>query len=137
MRRLFAHPIFHAFSWFLVLAYMGGIFWLSHQPSVPLPLRFPFEDKFFHFLAYHFLAFLLANAYWQGGQKRRFWVAFFVAALYGISDELHQAFVPGREASVLDWLADAFGAWAGAYLYLKSEGLWRRKLVPLPVDKTG
>lgn len=36
-----------------------------------------------------------------------------VTMLFGIADELHQAFVPGRDPSVLDWLVDAAGAVAG------------------------
>ncbi len=36
--------------------------------------------------------------------------AFVLAAAYGVIDELHQAFVPGRTSSVDDALLDAFGA---------------------------
>jgi VanZ family protein len=114
------------FAWLLALFYMAGIFYLSHQPTVPLPERFPHQDKVFHFLAYWILGFLLAHAASRGGTKRRFWFAFSCAALYGVSDEIHQYFVPGRDASVGDWVADAIGAWFGAYLYLKSEGVFRR-----------
>ena len=31
-------------------------------------------------------------------------------SLYGASDEWHQSFVPGRDADILDWLADTLGA---------------------------
>lgn len=37
-----------------------------------------------------------------------------LAALYGVSDEWHQSFVPGRFASGGDLVADAVGAAAGA-----------------------
>ena len=36
--------------------------------------------------------------------------AWLVASLYGIVDELHQSFVPGRVCSVADWVSDALGA---------------------------
>lgn len=45
-----------------------------------------------------------------------------LAALYGVSDEWHQSFVPGRFASGADLVADAVGAAAGAAVVL-----WRRK----------
>jgi len=39
------------------------------------------------------------------------------ASLYGISDEIHQSFVPSRDAELLDVVADILGAAAGVYLY--------------------
>jgi VanZ family protein len=39
--------------------------------------------------------------------------AILLASLYGVSDEVHQAFVPFRESSWLDWLADTVGAALG------------------------
>ncbi|HEB54007.1 MAG TPA: hypothetical protein ENI87_12200 [bacterium] len=36
--------------------------------------------------------------------------AWLVAGLYGIVDEVHQSFVPGRDCSVADALSDAAGA---------------------------
>ncbi len=39
------------------------------------------------------------------------------ATLYGISDEIHQSFVPFREADVADVIADTIGAFCGVYLY--------------------
>jgi VanZ family protein len=119
--------LYSSFAWALVLGYMGVIFYLSHQPSVPIPPRFPHQDKVFHFLAYFLLAMLVAGANQEGGRKRRFFSAFIVAALYGISDEIHQSFVPGRDASVLDWIADAGGGWVGAYFYLQLEHSFRAR----------
>ena len=40
--------------------------------------------------------------------------AIFVTALWGLSDEIHQALVPGRSAELADVLADVSGALAGA-----------------------
>lgn len=124
---------FRVLSWAVVVAYMGVIFYVSHLPTLPIPPKFPYQDKLFHFLAYFVLAFTLANAASRGTHKRRFWIAFATASLYGITDEFHQSFVPGRDATVGDWAADTLGAWVGAYLYLKSEGVWRKA----PVMKEG
>jgi VanZ family protein len=109
----------HAYAaWATVILYMGVIFYLSHQPTVPIPMKFPHQDKVMHFGAYFLLAAFLAHAIYPAGHKRRFWLALVIASLYGVSDEIHQMFVPGRDASVLDWLADTGGAWMGAFLYL-------------------
>lgn len=36
---------------------------------------------------------------------------------YAASDEVHQSFVPGREMSLMDWLADAVGILISSYVY--------------------
>jgi VanZ family protein len=36
---------------------------------------------------------------------------------YAASDEVHQSFVPGREMSLMDWLADAVGILISSYIY--------------------
>ena len=46
----------------------------------------------------------------------------FLAFLYGLTDEIHQAFVPGREASALDVMADGAGAMIGSRLFV-----WTRR----------
>ena len=91
------------------LLYMAAIFALSSLPGSAAGIPPPW-DKLAHFLEYAVLGFLL------GRGTGRFFSALAIAALYGASDELHQAFVPGREASALDWAADLLGALAGAAL---------------------
>lgn len=50
-------------------------------------------------------------------------LAFVITCLYGVSDEFHQKFVPGRTPDVYDVVADAIGGlfFLGTYL------VWRRK----------
>lgn len=103
-----------AARWILLVAYMGVIFYLSHQPTLPLPPLFPNADKLMHFGAYAVLGFLFS---WASGVGV-FWSVIF-SSLYGISDEFHQSFVPGREVSAWDWLADSVGGLAGALSRLK------------------
>lgn len=92
---------------------MGLIFALSAQPGVPgLMPEIPGLDKAAHALEYAVLGLLLARAF--GGGWRRVLAAVAVAALYGLTDEWHQSFVPGREATLGDWAADWAGALAGA-----------------------
>jgi VanZ family protein len=40
-------------------------------------------------------------------------LALAIAAGYGIFDEFHQSFVPGRSADIRDWFADVSGALIG------------------------
>lgn len=49
-----------------------------------------------------------------------------IAALYAITDELHQAFVPGRLGMPLDVLVDAIGAVAGVYIVSWIYRYWRK-----------
>jgi len=50
----------------------------------------------------------------SGLKKSLFAVAVVFSGLYGISDEFHQYFVPGRYASVGDVAANFFGAFLGS-----------------------
>ncbi len=40
-----------------------------------------------------------------------------LASLYGISDEIHQIFVPDRVADIYDVIADILGSMIGVMLY--------------------
>lgn len=110
----------------VVLA-MGGLFFLSHQPgdSFSLP-AISHIDKVLHCLVYSVLGF---SAYWAlpwGWPKRHPWLAALVVTLfclfYGISDEFHQSFVPGRTADVFDVAADTSGGVLAALV--AGLGLW-------------
>ena len=55
-----------------------------------------------------------------------------LTSLYGIIDEIHQSFTPGRSCSVFDWFADTAGAAAGIFayvllLYILINTVWRTK----------
>lgn len=41
-----------------------------------------------------------------------------ICILYGVTDEWHQMYVPGRESSLVDLVANTAGAFAGAGLYI-------------------
>ena len=102
------------------------IFVLSSLPDISGPeLYFSASDKLGHVLIYIPLGYFLARAvYWQPGPFKgqpAFW-AVFIGILYGLSDEIHQYFVPGRLMEIADWGADAIGIFLGAgifYLLLK------------------
>ncbi|HET8723394.1 MAG TPA: VanZ family protein [Anaeromyxobacteraceae bacterium] len=100
--------------------YAAVIFALSAQahPLPFLPQGFFTHDKLLHLLEYAVLGALLAPALRLAGMSPRgaLLAAAILGSLYGATDELHQAFVPGRTADVLDWVADTLGAGLGALL---------------------
>ncbi len=101
--------------WLPPLFYCVLIFTLSAQPSVGTS-----HDKLAHFAAYAVMAFLFARAWaTRSGQVWKIvGFAFFISTFYGVSDEIHQKFVPGRHASVEDVMADALGAIFGGLVYV-------------------
>lgn len=116
MRREAARVIL---AWAPAAAYMALIWAISSMsaPSFPIEL-FPLRDKGVHATEYGVLAFFLAHACrrtWLAHSWRRVGLAaVYLTILWGFLDEVHQAFVPGRSADVLDLLADSVGACAGA-----------------------
>jgi VanZ family protein/UDP-2,3-diacylglucosamine pyrophosphatase LpxH len=99
------------------LAVAAGIFWASAQSHLPMGVSLPHPlDKVVHASVYAVFAYLMDWALQAPGTlptyRRHGWV-FLLGLAYGISDEIHQAFVPLRDASVGDVLADAFGLLVG------------------------
>ncbi len=92
---------------------------LSSQSRLASPELFPGEDKLAHLAAFGLLGYLMARAIgpWRGGIAPAQAVAVaLLATSFGIIDEIHQSFVPGRTPSLGDILADATGAGAVALL---------------------
>lgn len=93
---------------------------------------FSLSDKFIHIFEYGILASLLYLGLRQNkvNASYSFGLAFAISFLYGISDEIHQYFVPGRQANIFDALADGLGALCFLLaLYLKN--LYRSEASPL------
>lgn len=103
--------------WGPVVLYMGIIFVVSHQPEVSIPAGL--SDTQSHSLAYTLLGALMVRALAGGlGARISIRTAFLgvlFTTLYGVSDEYHQMFVPGRSAEMYDLFADAIGGAAGAF----------------------
>ncbi len=75
------------------------------------------SDKSGHSIGYAMLAGVLLRAFAGGRLRGVTWKAglsaIVLATLYGVSDEFHQLFVPGRSADPYDVLADCVGATIG------------------------
>jgi VanZ family protein len=85
---------------------------LSSQRQLPEPLGPDRTSVAGHFLVYASLAVLLwwGLAHWAPTAKRPITGAFWGTMAYALSDEWHQAFVPGRTPSLSDLGVDALGA---------------------------
>ena len=99
-------------GWVLALAWAALIFWQSETTGAGGLLgRLPDgSDKVAHAIGYLALSAFLTLATGRPA------LAAALAALYGVTDEVHQAFVPGRRSDALDVVADAVGAAVGAWL---------------------
>lgn len=90
----------------------------SFAVKVPGGQHFPLRDKGIHFVEYGLLGWLCAAAASRSWPSVPAWrtltFAIFVSTLWGLSDEIHQSFVPGRFAELGDLVADLCGSTAGA-----------------------
>lgn len=99
------------------LAWMLLLFYLSSLPSSSLPQTIPGLDKLVHFVEYALLAALWSWALAPRLAARPVFIAsVIISFLYGVADEIHQLFVPGRSFEVGDILANCAGALAGSWL---------------------
>ncbi len=106
-----------------VLGFCIFIFWQSSNSGLIEAPLFPYDDKVMHFLAYGLLSILALRdlqeekPFWSTSKIRLIAVLF--SSLYGLSDEVHQSFVPERFASIGDFIADCFGSIVGGISYQK------------------
>lgn len=96
----------------ILTLYCSFIFWLSSQSTLPTPMLFLHQDKIHHMGAYFIMGILAWRLFNQCFKRPiiTFIISFCFCSLYGLSDEWHQSYVPGRDADVFDWLADSVGA---------------------------
>ncbi len=95
------------------LAWMGLIFFLSAQPDLPHAPQ-PWLDtalkKAGHALLYGVLAYFYWGALGGDGVRGARLLAWGLAVLYAVTDEIHQSFVPGRTPAATDVVIDGVGA---------------------------
>lgn len=142
-------------AWIFVVVWMSAIFYLSHQPAdvssamstgivqkvietLESISKTTFSDtgwmhyairKGAHLFAYFLLAILLLNACKQMGWKRVIQITITLggSALYAVTDEIHQLYIPGRSGEVSDVLIDTSGAILGIFLFIFLERLFKNK----------
>lgn len=106
--------------WLPVILCMGAISAASSIPSSDIPGLFAFQDVSFHGIIYALLGMLFFRALRASGPRLRLAAlaaaTLFFGLAYGVIDEFHQSFVPGRCSTIADVLTDGAGALAGAVL---------------------
>lgn len=119
----------HLLFWVPVVTYGALIFYSSSQPAPELLPSFQASDKLYHLIAYSIMGMLWCLAlhpYQSLKVKGRVWfLAIAFTILFGISDEIHQSFVPSRVADFYDVVSDTLGALFSPFLYNSF-----RKIIP-------
>jgi len=93
--------------------------YLSSKSTLPVS-DIQISDKIIHLVCFSGLAFWwgfwFSPKSWNIKPLTNFLLVVLITSGYGIIDEIHQYFVPGRSASLLDWLSDTFGGVIGGFL---------------------
>ena len=109
-------------AWLPVVLYVALIFGLSSQPRLQPVLHFRNGDKVMHLLEYAGLGLLTARAFRRtaarGDHGRAALATLSFGILVAVCDEVLQSFVPGRDATAFDVVADIIGLSFAMLLYL-------------------
>ncbi len=88
----------------------AGIFTISHQERPIFQVNsFEFHDKILHLIAYYVFGLTLLIATLNVEVRKRLILVTLIGIFFGISDEFHQYFIPGRDADIWDIAADSIG----------------------------
>lgn len=102
----------------LTVGWMLLIFVLSSQSSLPVVRVFSGADLLAHAAVYGILCMFLALSFVppRVATWNRVLLLTVLVTAYGVTDEYHQSFVPGRDASLGDVLADGAGGFIVAWI---------------------
>ena len=102
---------------------MLTIYYFSSQPGEWVVRTFDFtaDHDWGHLVAYFTLGAAVCWGLRQHGIPYPWIAAFYFTWFYGLTDELHQLAVPGRDFELTDLLANGIGALAGV-LFVKGLG---------------
>jgi len=102
------------YYWLPVIAYATLIFYLSSIP-IPEPILIVTKETFIlHVIEYAILSVLLFRALINSKnpilRDNAILLSILISMFYGITDEIHQFFVPGRTFTYLDIVANGLGS---------------------------
>ncbi len=105
-------------SAFITLIGAVAIFYISSLTFQNVSYTTNINSIFYHFFAFFCFAFFLQISSLRG-QKRFaiFMLVIIISILYGVLDELHQYFVPGRACTLFDMGIDSFGVIMASLIY--------------------
>jgi hypothetical protein len=101
-------------GWIPAAIWAAVLFFVSQQPTLGVDLSGGL-DNVAHFAAYLVMGMHLAAG---RGTPVRIGRTIFYGAAYGFLDELHQSFVPGRDSSLWDLMADTLGVTVGVLMFV-------------------
>ena len=139
MKKVTQNYIKYQLPWQLLMLI---IFIISSIGNKDLPdLQFRESDKLAHFFVFGLLGILLYRGFLVSKRPvirlRAVSLSLLVGILYGLFDEVHQYFVPGRFASITDWIADITGIIVMIYIFrLFHNKLYRAKLKEVKSNTT-
>jgi len=106
-------------TWTITIIIAIAIFYISTLTFPPSPSVFSVKSIIYHFFAFFFFAFFLSMALVKGKKYNIIFIVILVAVLYGISDEIHQLFVPGRYCCLEDVLTNSAGILLASLFYCR------------------
>ena len=116
------------FKWLPALFIFAISFYLSSQSTIQQIPAFPHADKLVHFICFGGLAFWVAFACnLSENQKIKILIPTVIVSIYGIIDEIHQSFTPGRSSTISDWIADTLGALFGSFIFYQVLKIIKKK----------
>ena len=117
LKLIYKHKLY--FLYIPLAIHWISIFILTSLPDKDLP-SFELHDKWKHFIAYFVLSFFLTLTLRVQNRFKKAKLNFtlytlLITLIYSTFDEIHQAFIPGRSAEILDWIANLIGLILGLY----------------------
>jgi VanZ family protein len=110
----------HLWAWGPAVIWASVIFLLSSLAGNHVPTLPGQTDKLVHGTVYAILGALCFRAIamtWTWPHRPAIAIATLLALLYGVTDEIHQTFTPGRTPDWRDALADMIGGLVGALVF--------------------
>ena len=97
--------------WLPVFLYAALIFYISSIAAPELPIT-GIDISLIHIPEFFILSYLLFRAFSTKNMNRSymFILAILISTIYGVTDEIHQLFVPGRDFSIFDILFNFIGS---------------------------
>ena len=105
-------------SFFVFVSLLIIIFIVSELPGYTTPEQifgFTVDSAIKHFLLFGLLGLLCAN--WTRFYTKKLWIPIIFSVIYGVSDEIHQSFVPSRYTTVEDVIVNTIGCVVGVLVF--------------------